>query len=240
MRSFRLRSSRRPGRADPAEPDFGTVGVVLMVAGVMVFAAGLTGAISASPRVAAGVPALCCCRWRRRTAPPVHRVFSTRGGPLGDGFQIIQSLIAIGSGGVTGRGLMQGVQKLFYLPEPHTDFIYWSSARNSASSARRWCCSLLRHRLARVRVSRLRSPDPFGAFLALGLTTMITVQALPTSASSSACSRQRASPLPFVSAGGSSLRHHPGRSGHAAEPVAARIPGVGGWRPDGARGPLRS
>src|SRR6266850_1018352 len=45
-------------------------------------------------------------------------------GPLGDGFQIIQSLIAIGTGGVWGKGLMSGVQKLFYLPEPHTDFIY--------------------------------------------------------------------------------------------------------------------
>src|SRR4030095_14430710 len=44
--------------------------------------------------------------------------------PLGAGFQIIQSLIAVGTGGVTGKGLMNGVQKLFYLPEPHTDFIY--------------------------------------------------------------------------------------------------------------------
>src|SRR5437899_1797759 len=44
--------------------------------------------------------------------------------PLGDGFQIIQSLIAVGAGGVMGRGFMAGVQKLFYLPEPHTDFIY--------------------------------------------------------------------------------------------------------------------
>ena len=44
--------------------------------------------------------------------------------PLGDGFQIIQSLIAVGTGGVFGKGLMNGVQKLFYLPEPHTDFIY--------------------------------------------------------------------------------------------------------------------
>ncbi len=44
--------------------------------------------------------------------------------PLGDGFQIIQSLIAVGTGGVTGKGLMNGVQKLFYLPEPHTDFIF--------------------------------------------------------------------------------------------------------------------
>ena len=44
--------------------------------------------------------------------------------PLGDGFQIIQSLIAVGTGGVFGKGLMDGEQKLFFLPEPHTDFIY--------------------------------------------------------------------------------------------------------------------
>src|ERR1700694_2638562 len=44
--------------------------------------------------------------------------------PLGDGFQIIQSIIAVGTGGVWGKGLMNGVQKLFFLPEPHTDFIY--------------------------------------------------------------------------------------------------------------------
>src|SRR5206468_834907 len=44
--------------------------------------------------------------------------------PLGDGYQILQSLIAVGTGGVWGKGLMNGVQKLFYLPEPHTDFIY--------------------------------------------------------------------------------------------------------------------
>ena len=44
--------------------------------------------------------------------------------PLGDGFQIIQSLIAVGTGGVFGSGLMAGKQKLFFLPEPHTDFIF--------------------------------------------------------------------------------------------------------------------
>ena len=44
--------------------------------------------------------------------------------PLGNGFQLIQSMIAVGAGGVFGKGLMAGVQKLFYVPEPHTDFIY--------------------------------------------------------------------------------------------------------------------
>ena len=61
--------------------------------------------------------------------------------PLGDGFQIIQSLIAVGTGGVFGKGLMAGVQKLFYLPEPHTDFIYAVIAEETGPDRRdRWCC----------------------------------------------------------------------------------------------------
>ena len=60
--------------------------------------------------------------------------------PLGDGFQIIQSLIAVGTGGVFGRGLMDGVQKLFYLPEPHTDFIYAVISRGARADRRdAWC-----------------------------------------------------------------------------------------------------
>src|SRR3954453_13060288 len=58
-------------------------------------------------------------RRRRITAFP-----NPWAGPLGDGFQIIQSMIAVGTGGMVGRGLMGGVQKLFCLPEPHNDFLY--------------------------------------------------------------------------------------------------------------------
>ena len=56
--------------------------------------------------------------------------------PLGDGFQIIQSLIAVGTGGVFGKGLMDGVQKLFYLPEPHTDFIFAVIAEETRADRR--------------------------------------------------------------------------------------------------------
>ena len=71
--------------------------------------------------------------------------------PLGDGFQIIQSLIAVGTGGVFGRGLMAGVQKLFYLPEPHTDFIYARDRRGARPDRRDARARLLlRHRLARA------------------------------------------------------------------------------------------
>ena len=61
---------------------------------------------------------------RRISAAAIPRVPGSMGRPAGRGFQLIQSLIAVGTGGVTGKGLMQGVQKLFFLPEPHSDFIY--------------------------------------------------------------------------------------------------------------------
>ena len=106
--------------------------------------------------------------------------------PLGDGFQIIQSLIAVGTGGVWGKGLMNGVQKLFYLPEPHTDFIYAVIAEELGligATAVLICFCVIAWRGLRVA---LRAPDSFGAFLALGLTTMVAVQAFVTSASCSA------------------------------------------------------
>ena len=93
--------------------------------------------------------------------------------PLGDGFQIIQSLIAVGTGGITGRGLMNGVQKLFYLPEPHTDFIYAVIAEELGligATLVLACFCVITWRGLRVA---LRAPDSFGAFLALGLTTMV-------------------------------------------------------------------
>ena len=95
--------------------------------------------------------------------------------PLGDGFQIIQSLIAVGTGGVFGKGLMSGVQKLFYLPEPYTDFIFAViSEETGLLGAIAGGAVLLRDRLARPahrdararqlrRVPRARHHDDAGA-----------------------------------------------------------------------------
>src|SRR5439155_1649662 len=111
------------------EPDFGTAMSIVLIAAVMVFAAGLnyTYVVGA---VLLSLPAVFILvmgtGYRRRR---VLTFLNPWEDPLGDGFQIIQSLIAIGTGGVWGRGLMNGVQKLFYLPEPHTDFIYRSEER---------------------------------------------------------------------------------------------------------------
>ena len=106
------------------QPDFGTAMSLLLIVAVMVFAAGLNYRYLVGT-VLAVAPALyivlMSADYRRRR---LLAFWDPWADPQGDGFQIIQSLIAVGTGGVFGRGLMAGVQKLFYLPEPHTDFIF--------------------------------------------------------------------------------------------------------------------
>jgi cell division protein FtsW len=125
--------------------------------------------------------------------------------PLDSGFQIIQSLIAVGTGGVTGRGLMGGVQKLFYLPEPHTDFIFAVIGEELGligATAVLACFCVITWRGLRIA---LTAPDSFGAFLAIGVTAMIVLQAFVNISVVLGLLPTKGMPLPFVSAGGSSL-----------------------------------
>ena len=187
------------------EPDFGTSMSLVLIASVMVFAAGLNYRYVLGAGLAA-VPALYILvmgsAYRRR------RMFSFLNpweDPLGDGFQIIQSLIAVGTGGVWGKGLMNGAQKLFYLPEPHTDFIYAVIAEElglAGATIVLLCFCVVTWRGLRVA---LRAPDSFGALLAVGLTTMVAIQAFVNISVVLGMMPTKGLPLPFVSAGGSSL-----------------------------------
>jgi len=125
--------------------------------------------------------------------------------PLGDGFQVMQSLIAVGTGGVFGRGLMGGVQKLFFLPEPHTDFIYAVIGEELGllgATTVLLCFGIIAWRGVRIA---LRTPDAFGSFVALGVTAMIAVQALVNISVVLGLLPTKGIPLPLVSSGGSSL-----------------------------------
>ena len=97
--------------------------------------------------------------------------------PQGRGFHMIQSLIAVATGGVTGLGLMEGKQKLFYLPEPHTDFIFAVTAEELGLVGALAVIILFAIFLWRGTRTALRAPDNFGRFLAVGITSMITLQA---------------------------------------------------------------
>jgi len=187
------------------EPDFGTAMSLAIIAAVMIFAAGLNWRYIVGATLCA-LPALYIVAmgttYRRRRMLAFLNPWED---PLGDGFQIIQSIIAVGTGGVSGKGLMNGVQKLFYLPEPHTDFIYSVLAEETGligASLLLICFLVITWRGLRAS---LRAPDSFGAFLAIGLTTMVSVQALVNISVVLGLMPTKGIPLPFISFGGSSL-----------------------------------
>jgi len=187
------------------QPDFGTAVSLVLIVAVMVFAAGLhyhyfLGTVLAMVPIMYLVLISAPYRLRRLLI-----FVDPWKDPLGDGFQIIQSLLAVGSGGVFGRGLMEGVQKLFYLPEPHTDFIFAVIGEELGligATATLACFCLIAWRGIRIA---LRAQDPFGSFVALGLTAMIVVQAFVNMSVVIALLPTKGIPLPLVSFGGSSL-----------------------------------
>jgi len=125
--------------------------------------------------------------------------------PQGRGFHIIQSLIAVSTGGISGVGLMEGKQKLFYLPEPHTDFIFAVTAEELGLVGSLVIISLFAIFLWRGIRSASRTQDMFGRFLAVGITSMIVVQAFINMSVVLGLMPTKGIPLPFVSYGGSSL-----------------------------------
>jgi cell division protein FtsW len=187
------------------EPDLGTAVSVVMIAAVMVFAAGVNYRYIAG-LVLASLPALyivlVSSEYRRRR---VTAFLDPWADPLGDGYQMVQSMIAVATGGLAGRGLMGGVQKLFYVPEPHTDFIYAVISEELGligATVVLACFCVITWRGLRTA---LRAPDRFGAFLAIGLTTMLAFQAFFNISVVLALLPTKGIPLPLVSYGGSSL-----------------------------------
>jgi cell division protein FtsW len=125
--------------------------------------------------------------------------------PQGAGFQLLQSLIAIGSGGFTGVGLMESKQKLFYLPEAHTDFIYAVICEELGFIGALLVIALFAAYGWRGLRAAFAAPDGFGRMLALGITAMVLFQALINFAVVLGLVPTKGIPLPFVSYGGSSL-----------------------------------
>jgi cell division protein FtsW len=187
------------------QPDFGTGMVILSVVAVMLFLAGLSWRIIGLAAVAT-VPLLVAYvasapyRLRRVTA-----FLDPEADPLGAGFHASQSLIAVGSGGLLGLGPGGSVQKLHFLPYPHSDYIYAIIGEELGLVGALAVLGLFAVILWRgVRAAR-HAPDLFGRYLAFGLTTLVVLQALVHVSVSVALAPSKGIPLPFISYGGSSL-----------------------------------
>lgn len=125
--------------------------------------------------------------------------------PKGSGFQIIQSQVALGSGGIFGVGLGQSRQKLFYLPAAHTDFIF-SIIGEELGLLGTMAVVLLFILLIQQGLKIIKNaPDKFGYFLALGIVSMISLKAVINIGVSCGILPTKGLPLPFISYGGSSF-----------------------------------
>jgi cell division protein FtsW len=123
----------------------------------------------------------------------------------GAGFHMIQSLIAVGTGGITGLGLMEGKQKLFYLPEPHTDFIFAVIAEELGLLGAVAVVALFGVICYRGMRAAIRTSDLFGRFLAVGITSTIAIQAFFNISVVLGILPTKGIPLPLISYGGTSL-----------------------------------
>jgi len=125
--------------------------------------------------------------------------------PRGSGFQIIQSWLAFGNGGLLGQGIGGSQQKLFYLPEAHTDFIFAIVGEELGLVGALAIVGLFVVLAWRGLRIGLRAPDPFGAYLALGITVLIATQAVVNLGVVTGLLPTKGLPLPFISFGGSAL-----------------------------------
>jgi cell division protein FtsW len=187
------------------QPDLGSAATLVLVGCVMLYQAGVRLRYFAALAVL-GLPLLYqavmeTAYQRDRIAAFLNPWSDARG----SGYQIIQSLIALGTGGVTGLGLMEGRQKLFYLPYPYSDFIYAVIGEElGLLGAVAVVAAFLLLLWRGVRASS-RAPEAFGSYLASGLTLAIVLQAFINLSVVLGLLPTKGIPLPFISAGGSSL-----------------------------------
>jgi cell division protein FtsW len=187
------------------QPDLGTAVALAGTAGIMLFAAGAEWKHLAALGVAA-VPVL----WWAIMGETYRRnrflaFLNPNADPLGAGYHIIQSLYAIGSGGLLGVGLGQSHQKFLYLPERHTDFIFAILGEELGFIGTLAVLALFFLLAWRGCRAAMLAPDRFGSLLAVGIIGMVTLQALVNIGVVTGSLPITGIPLPFISYGGSSL-----------------------------------
>jgi cell division protein FtsW len=187
------------------QPDLGTaITIMIMLGGVLVVSGtplGLLGAAGALVSVI-GLAAIWLEPYRRAR---LFAFLDPWSDPQNSGFQSVQALIGLGSGGVFGEGLGQGISKVFYLPEAHTDMIFAIVGEElGLLGTTMVIAGFAVFAYTGMRIA-LRCKDPFGKRLAAALTTLVCGQAVVNLAAVMGVAPLTGIPLPFVSYGGSSL-----------------------------------
>lgn len=187
------------------EPDLGTAMMLAVLFMVITFTAGarlLHLGMAAAPAFVGLLGLLILVPWRMKRMVTFLDPWAD---PQNSGFQVVQSLIAIGSGGMNGLGFAQGKQKMLFLPFAHSDFIFAVIAEELGLVGALAVIAVFCLILGRGLRTALLAPDRFGMLLSLGLVTVIVTQALFNISVVLSLLPTKGIPLPFVSYGGSSL-----------------------------------
>lgn len=187
------------------QPDLGSAVLLLMTAGTVLFLAGLSWRW-----IATGVGALVPVLLVAALAAPYRRArllafLHPERDPLGSGFQALQSLIAVGSGGLFGLGPGGSIQKLYFLPYPHSDFIFSIVAEEWGLVGAVSVLALFGLLCWRGLRASWRAPDLLGRYLGFGCVAVLVLQALLHVSVAVALLPTKGLPLPFVSYGGSAM-----------------------------------
>jgi cell division protein FtsW len=187
------------------QPDLGTMFVLGAIFGIVYFAAGArmlhVGVVAAGMAVV-GAGMVYSSPWRLNRMMAFLDPFKHSDDA---GYQVVQSLYAIGSGGLLGEGFARGQQKLFYLPYPYSDFIFSVVGEELGLVGTLAVVSAFGVLLWRGAMAAMRAPDRFGMLLGIGLITGITVQAFFNISVVISILPAKGIPLPFISYGGSSV-----------------------------------
>jgi cell division protein FtsW len=187
------------------EPDFGTALMLALIFTVVIYTSGarlLHLGMAAAPALVAAIGLLIFVPWRLKRLVTFLDPWAD---PQGGGFQVVQSLIAIGSGGTNGLGFAQGKQKMLFLPFAHSDFIFSVVGEELGLVGTLAVIAVFALFLWRGVRTALLAPDRFGMLLSLGIVTSIVVQALFNISVVLSLVPTKGIPLPFISYGGSSL-----------------------------------
>ena len=191
------------------EPHLSASVVIIAIVGIMMIIAGCKLWQIIVPGFTIGIPLAGIAIWKiPKFAHAVKRI-TTFIDPwqdkLGDGYQVIQSLYAIGSGGLFGAGLGQSKQKYLYLPEPQNDFIFSVLAEELGFIGCAFVIILFAIFIWRGILIAMKAPDMFGSLVATGITGMIGIQVIINIAVVTSSMPATGMPLPFFSYGGTAL-----------------------------------
>jgi cell division protein FtsW len=187
------------------QPDMGTTVLIFGFSFILIYLAGFDGRFFGGAFAVAGVIGFIAARMSPYRWERIQSWFDPWPHAQDMGYQTVQGLLAVGSGGILGEGFMQGTSKYFYLPEAHTDFAFAVWAQEMGFVGAVFVVLLVAaFTYFGFRIAN-KSRDEFGRWLAMGITLLISGQALFNIAMVCGIMPVTGVPLPFISYGGSSL-----------------------------------